>query len=237
MDEQPAILEFRAASLNPPDQPENRLCDVSLVLPPGAAAVVRMDVPAHFRETHFDYFPLADAAQGLLPCADGQVFFRGLDWAALGPMEQARNRGRIGRLFDFHGWVYNLPVMENLLLACRTLRYRGGAPKREAEEMARRFGLEGVPEGRPVLLRKREQRLFEWVRAFLCQPDLVILERPEMDMPRLALDVCFDLAREARGRGAAILWITEEDDMVERILKTDAAPFTVRGRTWRAGRI
>jgi ABC-type lipoprotein export system ATPase subunit len=235
MAERTPLLQFKAASLVPPDQPASRFENVSLTLEAGAAAVVQTAFAADFHEEQFDYFPLADAAQGLLPCGPGQVLFDGRDWADMPPLEQARARGRIGRLFEFHGWVYNLSVLENLILAVQTHGRGDGQPEAEALAMARRFGLAAIPEGRPVTLRKRELRLFEWIRAFLGRPELIIVERPELDMPRLALSVCFDLAREARERGAAILLITHEVDIVERAVKTGASPYGVRGRTWHAG--
>lgn len=235
MGDRPPILEFRDAEMAPPDQAENRIGGVSFSLRPGDAAVVQVEEESEFRVGQADYCPLADAAEGLLLCGPGRVFFQGRDWVAMSPMEQARNRGRIGRLFDFHGWVYNLSIRENLLLASRT--YGSGlGPDEEAAAMARRFGWPGVPEGRPVLLRKREQRLFEWIRAFLFAPELVVLEKPEWDMPRAALAVGFELAREALERGAALLWITPDPEMADRLADAGATRYGVCGRQWREGR-
>jgi phospholipid/cholesterol/gamma-HCH transport system ATP-binding protein len=233
MAEPSPILQFDRASLCPLQQPDNCLAEVTLTLGPGAVAVVDTGINLDIRELGFDYFPLADAAEGLLPCQPGQVLFLGRDWAKMGPLEQARNRGKIGRVFDYHGWVHNLSVMENLVTACRTHPNRAiHDPEGTAEKLARRYGLEGVPNGRPALMRKRDLRRCEWIRAFLGNPDLVILERPEMDAPRGALDALFETAREAQGRGAALLWITHDKEIKERAVRLGAAQFAVRGRTW-----
>ncbi len=199
----------------------------------GGVAVVETGISLEIRDAEFDYFPLADAVEGLLPCQSGKILFLGRDWAEMGPMDQARNRGKIGRVFDYHGWVHNLSVMENLVTACRTHPARAiPDPEGEAEKMARRYGLPGVPNGRPGLMRKRDLRRCEWVRAFLGNPVLVVLERPEMDAPREALPALFETAREAQDRGTALLWMTQDREIMEQAKKMGAESYFVRGRTW-----
>ena len=228
------ILSFEQASLCPPLQSENCLKNVTLRLDPGDCAVVEIVLSQDSKDAGFDYFPLADAAEGLLLCAlPGMVKFMGRDWAAMSPIEQARARGRIGRVFDYHGWVHNLTVMENLVLRCRTHHARTVPhPEAEAQQLAIRFGLAGVPEGRPAVVRKRDLRRCEWIRAFLGKPDLVILERPEMDTPRGALDALCDTALEAKERGAAVLWVTHDSEIIERAVKLGAAHYMIRGSNW-----
>lgn len=235
MSEKGAILEFRSAELIPPDRLSGRISGISLILEPGAASVVQTAIPADFQDD-LDSIPLADAAEGLLACEKGQVLFLGRDWASMPPLEQAQNRSRIGRLFDFHGWVYNLSVMENLVVSSRSYGRLDPEPEAEAVAMARRFGLAGVPEGRPVLLRNYEKRVFEWIRAFLGRRDLIILERPDLDMPRRALEIGFELAQEAMNRGAALLWITHDQEIAERVIKSGASSYWMKGSTWHAGR-
>jgi ABC-type lipoprotein export system ATPase subunit len=233
MAEPTPVLQFEAAHPESPDHPGGGLRGVTFTLKAGSSAVVHAAQPHDLRDEGLETMLLADAAEGLIPCREGRVLFKGRAWAAMSPLEQSRNRGHIGRLFDFHGWVYNLSVMENLTLACQSVHAR---PAREGEaevrQMARRFGLEGVPDGRPVLFRKRDLRIYEWIRAFQCRPDLVILERPELELPLSALDVCFDLAREALAAGSALLWITHDKEMVGRAVRLGAKAFAIQGRTW-----
>ncbi len=227
------ILQFEAADLRSPDQPGRALLDVSFRLEAGASVVVQADQPSDLREEGDDTPPLADAAEGLIPCDQGQVLFKGRDWRQLSPFDQARNRGDIGRLFDFHGWVYNLSVLENMTLACHT--HPSGSvsnPESRIRDLARRFGFDGVPPGRPVDFRRRELRIFEWIRALAFRRDLVILERPELDLPLSALDICFEMAQEARAAGSALLWITHDVEMVRRTVQLGSIAFVIRGRTW-----
>lgn len=228
------VLQFDQAELRPDGKPGSMLRDVNLTLKAGESAVVEAGFSAEHDRELFDYFPLADAAQGLLACENGRVLYRGRDWAAMPPLQQSRCRGSIGRLFDFHGWVFNLEIMENLLLACRIYPERA-VPNLEAEalRLARRFGLDAIPQGRPALVGRRDLRRLEWVRAFIGKPDLVILECPEMDTVKTSLDALFETAREALARGAALLWITHAREIEERVLHLGGASYEIRNRTWR----
>ncbi|MFO7536273.1 MAG: hypothetical protein R6X19_11455 [Kiritimatiellia bacterium] len=227
------ILQFEHAELRPVGKPASILLDVTLMLNAGESAVVDASFSSDPALELSDYFPLADAAQGLLPCDKGKILFRGREWSSMPPLEQARCRGRIGRLFDFHGWIFNLEILENILLACRIYPERA-VPNVEAEalRLARRFGLDEIPPGRPALVGRRELRRLEWVRAFLGGPDLVILEHPEMDMVSASLDALLETAREAQRRGTALLWITHDREMQERVLRLGGASYEIRNRTW-----
>lgn len=228
------VLQFEAAHVRLPDPPGLALLDVSFRLEAGESIVVQADQPSDLREEGDDTPPLADAAEGLIPCDKGQVRFKGREWRLMSPFEQARNRGCIGRLFDFHGWVYNLSVLENMTLACQA--HSCGSmrnPEAHIQSLARRFGFEGVPPGRPGEFRRRELRIFEWIRALAFRRDLVILERPELDLPLSALDICFEMAQEARASGSALLWITHDMEMVRRTVQLGSIAFAIRGRTWR----
>jgi phospholipid/cholesterol/gamma-HCH transport system ATP-binding protein len=228
------VLQFEHADLRPDGKLGSVLLDVTLMLNAGESAVVGASFSSDPANDLGDYFPLADAAQGMLPCDKGRILFRGREWSAMPPLEQARCRGLIGRIFDFQGWIFNLEILENILLACRIYPERA-VPNVEAEalRLARRFGLDGIPPGRPALAGRRDLRRLEWVRAFLGKPELVILEHPEMDMVSGALDALFETAREAQRRGTALLWITHDREIQERVLRLGGASFEIRNRTWR----
>lgn len=200
-----AVLEFVDATLEAPGFEADRLESLSLALGPGAAIFV------HEEETVRDHLPLADAACGLLAPSAGRVLFAGADWAAMPVDEQLRRRARIGRVFAFHGWVHNLDVLENVMLSERIHTDRPDEDIRmEAEALARRFGLPGIPEGRPSWVRRSELRRAEWVRALVGSPGLVLLERPERDVAAAAIPLLLEAVAAACGRGAAAIWITRD---------------------------
>jgi phospholipid/cholesterol/gamma-HCH transport system ATP-binding protein len=156
--------------------------------------------------------PLADAAQGLVAPLTGRVCFMGDDWLAMSAHRQAVQRGRTRRVFEHYGWISNLDVMENL---CLSESYHTGRHTSdivdEAQVLARRCGLEGVPEGRPARLHPMMLRRLEWVRAFMGAPALVLLERPLFGAPRADMGKLVDLVCAASRNGAAVIWVTDED--------------------------
>jgi ABC-type lipoprotein export system ATPase subunit len=211
MADAPPILEFEAAVLADPQVPAERLEGVSLTVRAGECIVVRPRLAIHEEEDGVEYFPLADAAQGLFPCLEGTVRFMGRPWTAFSLREEARSRARIGRVFPYHAWVHNLSVLENLTLAGRYHRLAPvAALEQRAFSWARRFGLDTIPDARPGFVRKTDLRRLEWVRAFLNEPVLLLLESPEMDAPGGALSLLSQAVEEARARGAAVVWITDD---------------------------
>lgn len=158
--------------------------------------------------------PLADAAQGLEEPSAGVVRFCGRDWRAMGEAEANEARGRIGRVFEEPGWVSELGVDENILLAARHHTRRGEAELRdEAATLAQAYSLPGLPRGRPTDVHRQDLKRAACVRAFLGEPRLVLLERPTAGVYPEIMPPLMASIRMARGRGAAVVWLTEDLDV------------------------
>ncbi len=153
---------------------------------------------------------LVELCTGLTPLAEGRVRFLGREWAGLKRREAEALRARIGLAPGEGGWLPHLSVMENTLLA---RRHHGGVPDeallREAEELARRFGLHGLPRVSPHEMSRIELAQAGCIRAFLGRPALVLLESP------LDIEVSDALVAPLRGAlepalaaGAAAIWVT-----------------------------
>ena len=172
----------------------------------GAAELILIAV-----EKGHPVFPLADAAQGLVAPDRGRVIFRETDWQALEPDAAASFRGRIGRVFNPPGWISNLDVSENITLS---QRHHTRRPEeqiyREAEKLARDFGLAKIPNGRPATLNAGNRRGAELVRAFLGENRLIILEEPMQGAYTDLLSYLIKAVEAARHRGAAVLWISSD---------------------------
>jgi hypothetical protein len=54
-----------------------------------------------------------------------------------------------------------------------------------------------------------ELRILEWVRAFVGDPALVLLECPELQVAKARRAALGDFVVGARKAGAAVLWLTE----------------------------
>ncbi len=198
------ILQFDAVTLDAAPPYEHALDSVSFALKAGELAAVRVPGP-HVR------LPLADAAEGLAEPAAGRVLFLGEDWALLPPGPAAAARGRVGRVFEDHGWASNLDADENVTVAQRFHTARtDGEIEQEAGALARKMGFADLPRMRPALMRPSELRRLEWVRAFLGEPRLVILENPARGVAEERVPALIEAVAGARARGAAVLWIEGE---------------------------
>lgn len=200
MNAAPPILKFANVTVPAGPEYETGLWDISLELKSGELLLVRIE-----REN--ERFPLADAAEGLVPPTTGSVLFRGEDWHVMTTDHAAAQRGTIGRLFEDEGWISNLDVDENIMLAQRYHTQRGEEEiLQEALKFARMFGLPGLPRGRPGKMRRWDLRKAACIRAFLGHPALVLLEQPVRGVYADFMAPLINAVESARRYGAAVLW-------------------------------
>src|ERR1035437_7943113 len=187
------ILEFTDVTITAAVREHAGLSHVSARFLPGTLTFIQL-------EPGSEPLPLADLATGLLDPAEGRVLFQGEAWTAMPPEQVLQRRAQIGRVFDGHGWISNLNVNENVILAQRHHTRRPDAEiLAESEALARAFGLNELPKIRPALVAPgavprafglnelpkirpalvapQDLRRAEWVRGFLGCPLLVLLER------------------------------------------------------------
>src|SRR5687767_12556186 len=204
------ILELAGVTVESDPAYDSPVWNVSLRLGPGELALVRLERGAV-------RLPLADAAEGLAEPRDGTVTFLGKAWRDVPERQASALRGRIGRVFDAvgvgapgTGWVSNLDVDENVVLA---QRHHTRRPSKEivaeAAKLARMFGLPGLPRGRPAQTRVPDLQRAACVRAFIGTPDLILLERPAQSVYPEIMPPLINAVRSARGRGAAVVWLTD----------------------------
>ncbi len=202
-----SIVSFENVTVDGPPAYETGVRDVSFQVDPGALVLVNIG-------EHYSHVPLADAAEGLVLPSLGRVHFLGRDWSQLSPAEAAACRGTIGRVFESHGWISNLDMDENITLP---LYHHTKRPMeeviRDAEQLARELGFAELPRLRPAKMKRADLRRAEWVRAFLGDPHLVILENPMADVYADALGLLTGAIEKVRQRGAAVLWITTDFEL------------------------
>ena len=200
----PSILKFSDVTIESCAQYEFGLSNVSFELQAGELWLVRI-------EREDERLPLADAAEGLAPPAQGCVTFRGEDWRSMSADHAAARRGTIGRLFEDEGWISDLDLDQNIMLSQRHHTRRSEADiLDEAVKFARLFGLPGLPRGRPASVRRPDLRKAACIRAFLGQPALIILERPERGVYTDLIAPLVNAVQSARQRGAAVLWTASD---------------------------
>jgi phospholipid/cholesterol/gamma-HCH transport system ATP-binding protein len=185
------------------------LRDVSFALGRGEVALVDL-------EEGREHTPLASLAQGLIAPDSGHVYFKGEDWAKMGVSRLSIQRGRIRRVFEHYGWISNLDVLENIGLA---EGYHSGRSRVEINveimALARRFGIDPVPDSRPARVHSMVLRKLEWVRAFLGSPDLILLERPLVGAPKADASRLIQAVCEATRRGVAVILMADDPRVLE----------------------
>jgi phospholipid/cholesterol/gamma-HCH transport system ATP-binding protein len=200
MNASPAILKFNAVTVESSPHYEIGLWNSSFELNQGGLMLVRVE-----REN--ERLPLADVAEGLALPTQGSVNFLGEDWQRMSADRAAAQRGKIGRLFEEEGWISDLDVDENIMLAQRHHTVRSEKDiMEEALKLARVFGLPGLPRGRPGSMRRWDLRKAACIRAFLGQPAFIILEQPARGVYADLMAPLASAAQSARKRGAAVLW-------------------------------
>jgi phospholipid/cholesterol/gamma-HCH transport system ATP-binding protein len=154
----------------------------------------------------------ADACAGLIPPLRGTVYFLGRNWQELPPDLANALRGRIGSVFSAGNWINHLSLMENILLPQLYHTHRSADRIRdEAGELAERFGLPGVPLGLPGDFTPADLQRAACVRAFLGRPSLILFQEPTIGMGSEIVSPLIQAIRDARDRGAAVIWLTREN--------------------------
>ena len=152
-----------------------------------------------------------NACAGLIQPLRGVVYFLGRNWQELRPDLANALRGRIGRVFTSANWINHLSLIENILLPQLYHTHRSSSHIRdEAGQLAERFGLPGIPLGLPGEFTPADLQRAACVRAFLGQPILILLQEPTIGLASEILSPLIQAIRDARDRGAAVIWLTRE---------------------------
>jgi phospholipid/cholesterol/gamma-HCH transport system ATP-binding protein len=155
---------------------------------------------------------LADLCSGLVPLAAGSVSFLGRDWSAMPWDYAAALRGRIGRVFQSGSWIGSIDVATNILLP--QLHHTRDDPsglRQRAVALSCAFGLPGLPLVRPGELVASDLARAACVRAFLGDPELILLEDPVQERFISLIAPLLNALASARDRGAAAIWFTRSD--------------------------
>jgi phospholipid/cholesterol/gamma-HCH transport system ATP-binding protein len=151
----------------------------------------------------------ADLCCGLHRPAEGEVRFLQRDWSRQ-PAEMADAlRGLIGRVMSNPGWLRFLDATTNVLLQqIHHTRSDLDALREDAARLATHFGLPGLPNGPMAELSPGDLMRVGFVRAFVGEPKLVILESPVQGLHQDMVPALLNRLWEARDRGGAAIWLT-----------------------------
>jgi phospholipid/cholesterol/gamma-HCH transport system ATP-binding protein len=197
---------------------------LDLALSRGGVALVQVD-----DETEAS--ALIDLCVGLVDPAAGHVRFIGVDWTTRSPRERMHRRRRIGAVVQSDVWPAHMTVLDSVLMA---RSYHFNQPRAEviddATDLARLFGLPGLPTGRRETTPRRALVRAACVRGFLGSPDLIVVHDQTLEQtPELAVPMAQAIAA-AQDRGGAVLWITAS-------LAAQAAQFVQADHLFRLGEL
>lgn len=185
---------------------------LDLILQPGDFALIEARDPE--RAAGF-----ADLCTGLVAPASGSVRILGRDWRSLPRPVAESLRGRIGQVFGDDGqgmggggWTGMPDVATATMLAeLHHTRRDIGDLRRQAAELARRFGLPGLPLGPPREHPPADLVRAACVRAFLCAPVLAILDSPTKGMFAELVAPLVNAIADMRESGGAVVWLSRSD--------------------------
>lgn len=185
---------------------------------------------------------LLHALAGTVGSASGTVLHNGDDITRMAPFRRSR-RG-IVRTFQMPADFGRLTVLENLLVADKTVRgntfrhvftrpRRVWAPsERDAVARARalltEFGLDGKENHYAGDLSGGQRRILELLRAVTSEPQLLLLDEPFAGVHASIIETISDFLGALRDRGITVLMVAHELDAVERL--TDAVVVMARGQ-------
>lgn len=151
----------------------------------------------------------ADLCCGLHRTTEGEVRFLQRDWSRQ-PAEMADAlRGLIGRVMSNPGWLRFLDATTNVLLQqIHHTRSDLDALREDAARLATHFGLPGLPNGPMAELSPGDLMRVGFVRAFVGEPKLVILESPVQGLHQDMVPALLNRLWEERDRGGAAIWLT-----------------------------
>ncbi len=223
-----SILTFRDVALATDANYDSGLSDVSFTLPPGS--LMHVTVPAH-ESRH----PLCDAAQGLILPESGTITFDAERWDEASPSAAAAMRAKTGRVFREGGWLNNLDLDENITLRLRHHSRQGEEEIRsEAEALAARLGLDGLPGERPAWIGRGVLKRAQWVRALVGSPRLILLDDPARDVGQAHVAALGNVLKDALQGGAAVLWVSPNLQSLEDAQLQPDAKYRILDGRWTA---
>jgi ABC-type branched-subunit amino acid transport system ATPase component len=146
---------------------------------------------------------------------EGRITFKGERLDGL-PAHRIAGKG-IGRTFQVTRVFPELTAMENLLVVTRGDR---AAAETRARELLRFVKLERLAGEFAGNLSYGQQKLIEFVRMLMRDPDLVLLDEPAAGVNRTLLNDLLDAVRTLRDQGKTVLLVEHDMKVVMGLCET-----------------
>ena len=189
------------------------LSGVDLVLHQGEMILLQLDRGQRSRE-------VASMLQGLHHPLSGEVRFQNCDWRGSHYDRHFQMRSRIGRVFDGPAWIQNLNLRDNVTSARSHHGDSWESIQTQYLAWIRHFQVTDASGERPSFVEPAVLQVYQWIRALLGRPSLLILERPMQSVAPTAIESLVDAVNELRRDGTAVLWLTSNPaDYHDRLIR------------------
>ncbi len=145
---------------------------------------------------------------GLIPADSGHIHFKGRRIDGRPPYEIAQ--AGVGRTFQITRVFPRLTALENLLAVAWDHR----DARARARQLLEFVGLARLAGDYAGSLSFGQQKLVEFARVLMLDPDLVLLDEPAAGINRTLLNVLLDRVQELRDRGKTFLIVEHDMHMV-----------------------
>ncbi len=155
---------------------------------------------------------LLSISGGLLSPSEGRVVVAGDDISGYGPKRLTRfRRENVGFVFQSVNLVPFLTARENLLVVADFSRREKKKSKARADQLLAELGLEERAHNLPRQLSGGERQRVAVGRAFMNQPDLVLIDEPTSALDtKLGEQVMELIVTEVRARDTAAVIVTHD---------------------------
>lgn len=154
-----------------------------------------------------------DIVTGFSRLDDGQLFFEGRRLDGLRPHEIARLG--IGRSFQETRVFRKMTVMENLLSASSIMA--DADPKSKSLNLLKLIGLSEFKDHLAGTLSYGQQKLVEFARMLMCDPQLILLDEPMAGINFVLIEQLLAAIKELQQRGNTIIIVEHNMRVISAI--------------------
>lgn len=150
--------------------------------------------------------------QGLTFPSSGEVLFERKRWNDAQLEEHFRMRSRIGRVFDGRAWINNLNITENVTLRAKHHAFPAAKLQQQIDQWSKVLHVPALSRERPAFVEASRLQRFQWLRAMIGDPSLVILERPMRTLDPEMIQPLVNCINQIRKQSTAVIWFTSSGD-------------------------
>ena len=152
---------------------------------------------------------------------DGEYYFMGEEVSEYSEKKRANLRkGNIGFVFQSFNLIDELTVFENIELPLLYLGVAAKDRKRRVDDSLEQLELVARRNHFPQQISGGQQQRVAVARALIADPKVILADEPTGNLDSRTADAVFALFTELVEKGKAILMVTHDDDLAQRVTRT-----------------